>query len=115
MFINFTKTGIINGKNEFLIDRNGLIRAREIKVDLLQIPDFVFQPNYQLISLDSLQRFISINKHLPGIKSESEFSKEGSINLGELNIKLLEKVEELTLYLLELKKEVVNLENKIRQ
>ena len=119
-FLTIDASGFIfknntNGNNEFLIDRNGLIRAREIKVDLLQIPDFVFQPNYPLMSLDSLQSFISINKHLPGIKSESEFNKDGSINLGELNIKLLEKVEELTLYLLELKKEVVNLENKIRQ
>lgn len=84
---------------------NGNIRAREIKVDSGPWPDYVFNENYQLKSLAEVETFIKTNKHLPGIPNQNQVEKEG-VNLGEMNRKLLEKVEELTLYVIELKKEL---------
>jgi len=78
----------------------GSIRASEIKVDALPWPDFVFANDYQLRSLDEVAKFIDENQHLPEIPSEVEVNENG-INLGELNAKLLQKIEELTLYLIE--------------
>jgi hypothetical protein len=67
--------------------------------------DYVFNEDYQLLPLEELQNFISKNKHLPGIPTAKEVKEEG-IELGEMNKKLLEKVEELTLYILDLQKQV---------
>jgi hypothetical protein len=67
-------------------------------------PDFVFKPTYQLPKLSELKTYIDQNQHLPEIPSEAEVQKNG-INLGEMNKLLLKKVEELTLYLIELKQD----------
>lgn len=61
-------------------------------------PDFVFDSSYSLISLDSLSAFVQLRKHLPGIQSAQDFEKNGKTDLIEMNMKLLEKIEELTLY-----------------
>jgi hypothetical protein len=66
--------------------------------------DKVFKKNYSLKSLDELEKYISANKHLPGIPTASEVQSIG-VNVGDMETKLLEKIEELTLYVLELKKE----------
>ena len=66
--------------------------------------DKVFKKDYPLKSLKELEHYISVNKHLPGIPTASEVASDG-INVADLETKLLEKVEELTLYVLELKKE----------
>lgn len=78
---------------------NGKIRAKEIKVET-GWADFVFKPFYKLLSLSETEQFIKMNGHLPGIPSEKEVALNG-INLGEMNAKLLEKIEELTLHLIE--------------
>ncbi len=84
----------------------GKIGAREIKVTLSNPwADYVFDENYELRSLYSLEQYIKANKHLPGIPSASEVKKAGGVELGDMNVKLLEKIEELTLYVIELKKE----------
>ena len=101
-----------NGK-QFKLESNGNLHAREILLDLVPIPDYVFKQNYPLMSLDSLQEFINTQHHLPGIKSEKEYAKEGNMKLGELNMKLLEKVEEQTLYILYMNRKIAELENKI--
>ena len=62
--------------------------------------DFVFENNYNLPSLESVDKFIKENKHLPEIASAKEMQKDG-INLSEMNIKLLQKIEEMTLYIIE--------------
>ncbi|MFK8105427.1 MAG: hypothetical protein AB8G15_23140 [Saprospiraceae bacterium] len=62
--------------------------------------DYVFEENYPLLSLEELEAQIKIQKHLPGIPSAKEVATEG-IDVGEMQAKLLEKVEELTLYLIE--------------
>jgi hypothetical protein len=81
---------------------NGAIRAKMIKVDVDNWPDYVFKQNYLLPSITSVKEFIKKNQHLPGMPSEIEVAKEG-INLGEMNKLLIKKVEELTLYLIEQK------------
>ena len=78
----------------------GNINSREVKVTVDAGADFVFENNYNLLSLDAVDKFIKENKHLPEIASADEMKKEG-INLSEMNIKLLQKIEELTLYTIE--------------
>ncbi|MDB5012340.1 MAG: hypothetical protein JWQ25_542 [Daejeonella sp.] len=82
---------------------NGNILAKEIKVKLSNPPDwpdFVFGKDYKTTSLPDVEKFIQTNSHLPNIPSAAEVAKEG-INLGEMNAKLLQKIEELTLHLIE--------------
>lgn len=64
----------------------------------------MFHPDYKLSSLQELEAYIKANRHLPNIPSAKEVAKEG-LDLGEMDKRLLQKVEELTLYLIELKKE----------
>ncbi|NQX41301.1 hypothetical protein SAMN05421820_107157 [Pedobacter steynii] len=79
---------------------NGNIRAREIKVEVGNWPDYVFDERYSLTPLKELQKYIVLNKHLPEIPKAAEAELNG-VDLGEMNKKLLKKVEELTLYLIE--------------
>lgn len=90
---------------------NGVIHSKEVKVDLNNWPDFVFKNNYDLRSLEELESFILKNKHLPEIPSEVEAIENG-ISLGEMNFKLLQKIEELTLYTIEQEKRLNNIESK---
>ncbi|RDY60772.1 tail fiber protein [Flagellimonas nanhaiensis] len=84
---------------------NGKIHAEEVKVDLsVPGPDYVFKEGYDLKSLEELQNFIWEHGHLPNIPSAQEMESNG-IDLGEMNMKLLEKIEELTLYILQIKSE----------
>ncbi|WDF60807.1 hypothetical protein PQ462_05455 [Flavobacterium sp. KACC 22758] len=90
----------------------GNIASREVKVSVDAGADFVFENNYDLPSLESVDKFIKENKHLPEIASAKEMQKDG-INLSEMNIKLLQKIEELTLYVIEMKKESEKQNDKI--
>jgi len=67
-------------------------------------PDYVFDNNYQMMSLPETEQFIKANKHLPDVPSRAEVSTDG-VNLGEMQHILLKKVEELTLHLIELEKQ----------
>ncbi len=84
----------------------GRIHAQEVKVTAGagKGADFVFDEEYNLPGLAEIDAFIKTNKHLPGIPSAEEMQNEG-LDLGEMQIKLLQKIEELTLYVIELKKE----------
>jgi hypothetical protein len=82
---------------------NGKIRAQEIKVEAVNWPDYVFADNYKLPSLQETEKHIKEKGHLPGIPSAEEVKTDG-VDLGDMNAKLLKKIEELTLYLIELKK-----------
>ncbi|WP_418498952.1 hypothetical protein [Flagellimonas sp.] len=83
----------------------GKIHAEEVKVDLsVPGPDYVFKEGYDLMSLKEVQNYIKEHGHLPNIPSAKEMEANG-IKLGEMNMKLLEKIEELTLYIVELEKE----------
>jgi len=93
---------------------NGDIKAKEVNVTLDGWADFVFKPNYNLRPLSEVEQFIKANNHLPEIPSEAEV-KENGIGLGEMNAKLLQKVEELTLYLIEQQKQILEQQKIIQQ
>lgn len=92
---------------------DGTIKATEIRVQADVWSDFVFDKDYKLRSLADVQLFINANGHLPEIPSASEV-KENGIDLADMNAKLLQKVEELTLYVIELNKRIEELENNNR-
>jgi hypothetical protein len=84
----------------------GKIHAQEVKVDMLGplVPDYVFANDYKLKSLKEVEDYINKNNHLPDIPSAQEIDKNG-LMLAEMNMALLKKMEEMTLYMIELKKE----------
>ncbi|MDE0472503.1 MAG: hypothetical protein OXH57_11240, partial [Ekhidna sp.] len=82
----------------------GSIGAREVKVKASGWSDFVFEKDYTLRPLEEVEQHINENGHLPEIPNEAEVAENG-INLGEMNVKLLQKIEELTLYLIEQNKQ----------
>ncbi|MHC0446385.1 hypothetical protein ACWA1F_13325 [Flavobacterium sp. 3-218] len=95
--------GTINPNSK--LDVNGTIHSKEVKVDLnFPAPDYVFDNDYKLRSLPEVENYIKENSHLPEIPSAKEFEKNG-INVSEMNMALLKKIEELTLYMIEMKKE----------
>jgi hypothetical protein len=85
----------------------GNIHTNEVKVDLLGAvaPDYVFEPTYDLKPLAEIETYIKENKHLPEVPSAKEMEKNG-VNLGEMNLLLLKKVEELTLHSIEQNKKL---------
>ena len=91
----------------------GSIGARAIKVQTSGgWSDFVFDDDYDLKPLKEVENYITQNNHLPDIPSENEVIKDG-INLGEMDAKLLQKIEELTLYLIEQDKKIEELQKKV--
>ena len=108
IFINTNNNvgiGTLNPIHELSV--NGTIQAKELIVTTLAAdwPDFVFDPEYKLTSLHELDKYIESEKHLPGVPSANEISEEG-IKVSEMNAILLQKVEELTLYVIELQKQI---------
>ncbi|KAF2080628.1 hypothetical protein [Flavobacterium sharifuzzamanii] len=98
------------------LDVNGTIHSKEVKVDMTgwTWPDFVFKKEYDLPTLEQVEKHIVEKGHLENIPSEEEVLKNG-INLGEMNAKLLQKIEELTLYMIEMKKENQVLKNAVEK
>ena len=94
---------------------DGKVSSEEVKVEVLDIPDYVFAPEYELRTLQETKEFISTNKHLPEIPSEKEILANGGIDLGDMNMRLLKKIEELTLYQIELMERLEKAEKKIQQ
>ena len=108
---NFKGKLVINGNvgigtkdPQYLLAVNGTIGAKEIIVNSEGWADYVFKPTYDLMPLNELNAFIQKNRHLPNIPTENEVVERG-VNLLEMNIKLLEKIEELTLYLINLQEQ----------
>ena len=84
------------------------IRAGEITVDMNNAADYVFDEDYDLRSLSEVESFVKENKHLPGMPSAAELSEKG-MSVSQMSNLLLEKVEELTLHLIDMKKEINSL------
>ena len=98
--------GIGTNNPSYKLDVNGTIHAKEVLVDMNEGADYVFDKSYNLMPLDELKRFINENKHLPDIPSADDMVREG-VNINELQIILLRKIEELILYVLH-QEEVIN-------
>ncbi len=115
-FRSFTESriGIGTISPEYKLDIVGTARAHEIIVNTQKTADFVFDPSYQLPVLDSVKNFIQENRHLPGIPSAKQMEKEG-INLGNLQIDLLQKIEELTLHLIQATERINAQERRIKE
>ena len=122
--INFAGSAIMNQTlaigtptvpSGYLMAVKGKIIAEEIKVRKFDTwPDYVFDNSYKLKSLYEVEQYIKKNNHLEGIPSAKQAESEG-IEVGEMQAKLLEKIEELTLYLIELKKENDKLAQKVAE
>ncbi|MGE8555282.1 MAG: cell wall anchor protein [Chryseobacterium jejuense] len=93
---------------------DGKIHAKEVEVKANVWADYVFKKDYQLKSLDEVEKHIAENGHLPNIPSADEVLKNG-INVAEMNVKLLEKIEELTLYSIEQNKQLKFQSDKIEK
>lgn len=89
----------------YKLDVCGTIRAQEVKVDLAGGCDFVFKNDYKLMDLKKLEEFVIANQHLPEIASEKEMVDNG-VNMKDLQMKLLQKVEEMTLYIIDQNKKM---------
>ena len=84
---------------------DGKFICEEVKVQLsADWADYVFEENYNLMSIDEVAKFIATNKHLPNIPSADELEKNG-LDLSAMNILMMQKIEELTLYVIELDKQ----------
>jgi hypothetical protein len=111
-YIGFT---INNGSQMARLNSNGLevagiIKAREVKVEVNAGADHVFKSDYNLRKLEEVEAFVKENKHLPEIPSEKEMQEKG-LSVNEFQIKLLQKIEELTLYVIDLEKQVKDLKH----
>jgi hypothetical protein len=84
---------------------NGGVKARKVVVDQQTWADYVFDSTYRLLPLAEVEQFIAKNKHLPDVPSAEEVSKNGT-DLGDTQALLLKKIEELTIYVIELKKQL---------
>lgn len=82
---------------------NGTLTANRVTVNVGSFPDYVFEDDYKLQPLSEVEKFIKENKHLPKVPSAKEVEQNG-MNVGELNVLMMEKIEELTLHLIEQQK-----------
>ncbi|MEN5195869.1 hypothetical protein [Sphingobacterium faecium] len=105
--------GIGTSSPEHKLDIVGTARAHQIIVNTQKTADFVFAPDYKNPSLEQIDAFIHENKHLPGIQSALQMEKEG-LNVGQFQIDLLQKIEELTLHLIEKNKEMKDLKENMK-
>lgn len=124
MYSNQDKIGIGTKTPDELLTVKGKIHTQEVIVDLngAVAPDFVFEkyytsfsvlnPEYEFLTLYDVESFIKKNHHLPKIPSAQEIEENG-ISLKEMNLLLLEKIEELTLYTIQQQKEIDLLKSKI--
>jgi hypothetical protein len=94
---------------------NGKIICTELKVQLKNAwPDYVFAHDYKLKPLEEVEQHIQLENHLPGIPAAAEMEKEG-LEVGDMQKKMMEKIEELTLYLIEMNKENKALKQRVEQ
>lgn len=112
---NTDKVLLIRNSDRRLLQltNDGILRSREIIVDALTWSDYVFEPNYKLRSLDEVKAYIAENGHLPNVPSTAEVTENG-VNLAKTDAILLEKIEELTLYILQLKEKNEQLEARLK-
>lgn len=106
--------GTLDFSGEHQLTIEGSIGSRKVVVQPTGWSDFVFEDHYDLPALEEVENHINENGHLPEIPSEEEVIKNG-IDVGAMDAKLLQKIEELTLYMIDMNKQVQQLksENKV--
>jgi hypothetical protein len=97
----------------YKLDVAGKVRANEVTVNTTGA-DFVFEKNYKLLSLPEVENYITQHKHLPEISPATDMQNNG-VSVGEMQAKLLQKVEELTLYSIQQGKENAKLEQQLAE
>jgi hypothetical protein len=107
------KIGIGTETPTELLAVNGTIHAKEIRVDLQDWPDYVFNVNYNLLTIEQVEEFVKEKGHLPDIPNAKEVEENG-IKLAEMNKKLLKKIEEMTLYIIDLNNKLKLVEEAIK-
>jgi hypothetical protein len=114
MSIVADKVGIGTTNPDEKLTVKGKIHTQEVRVDLAGAitPDYVFEKDYNLLPLSELETYINANKHLPEVPSAKQMEAEG-LNLKEMNLILLKKVEELTLHLISKEKEIEELQERM--
>jgi hypothetical protein len=91
----------------------GGIEARDIKVTVLDYPDYCFKTNYNLMPIEELRTYVETNKHLPGIPTAKEIEENNGVELGKMQTNLLKKIEEQTLYILDLQKQIYEMKKQM--
>lgn len=113
-FSSDVRIGSLDGAAGYRLSVNGKIMSEELKVQMSEDwPDYVFEEDYDLMSIDQIDGYINEHGHLPGVPSAKEVESDGGFHVGEMNRILLEKVEELTLLLIKQEKKIKNLEQHI--
>jgi len=102
---NSGNVGIGTQNPSYKLDVLGTIRAKEVLVNLDGGADFVFEKDYKLPTIEHVATYVQENKHLPGVPSANEMVKNG-VSMGDMQVKLLQKVEELTLYAIQQNKQI---------
>lgn len=108
LMVRYDESGEVNignSQRNSNLNVNGNIKTRKVKVTLQDWADFVFDPAYQLPALPAVEQFIRDNRHLPDIPSAETVNKQG-VDLGDMSARLLQKIEEMTLYLIEQHKQI---------
>ena len=105
---------VLTVRNDHNIIADGKITATEVEVKQDVWSDFVFKPTYKLMPLHEVEQYVKENSHLPEIPSETEVKQNG-LNMGEMQNKLLQKVEELTLYIIEQQKQINQLKQELKK
>ncbi len=89
------------------------MQAKEVEIKLDGYwPDYVFDKNYDLMPINDLEKYLKKNKHLPDVPSSNEVIKKG-INVGKMDATLLKKIEEQTLYIIDLQKQINEMQKDI--
>lgn len=111
------RMGVGTNDPEYHFTNVGTTLCKEITImefDIASVPDYVFEEGYNLRSLAQVEKYIKENKHLPGIPAGEEMKKNG-MKVGSMSLRLLEKIEELTLYTIDQQKQIEELESELSE
>ncbi|EKD29218.1 MAG: hypothetical protein ACD_79C00008G0001 [uncultured bacterium] len=112
MYLNTGKLGIGTNTPQTALSVNGSITCKEVVVTMDGWADYVFNPEYSLPSIEQVESFIKTNNHLPDMPSEKDIVNNG-LSLADIVKQQMKKIEELTLYVIQLKKENIELSKRI--
>ncbi len=109
------RVGIGTANPQADLSVNGNILAKEIKVKTdIAVPDYVFEPDYKLKSLEDIESYVKENKHLPEIPSAKQIQADG-LDVAGMNLLLLKKIEEMTLHMIDQQKQIFEMKAKIKK